>query len=54
MEEALWVHAHCNPGKKLLARGIVGPTYRPNVLIINGSYLVIKQIWQAWDLAALG
>lgn len=54
MEEASWVHAHCNPGNKLLARSIVGPIYRPNALIINGSYLVIKQIWQAWDLAALG
>ena len=49
VESALWVHALHSPGSKPLARSVAGPIYRPNVLIINGSYLVIKA-----DLAGLG
>lgn len=45
----MWLRAHHKPGNKLLASTIVGPIYRPNVLIINVSYLVIKA-----DLAGPG
>jgi hypothetical protein len=48
MEPTWWVHGLHNPGKRL-AGSVVDPIYRLNVLIINGSYLVIKA-----DLADLG
>lgn len=35
------------PGKTLLARTVVTPIYRPNVLIVNVLILSLKQIWQA-------
>lgn len=35
------------PGKTLLARTVVKPVYRPNVLIVNVLILSLKQIWQA-------